>query len=184
MEFRHLAITLSVICYAVTAYGQVLSGKDENSERTQSSQQQRHDLDENLLKKAVQQASGFGELDTRYGTALYDLAAFYSAHHNYTQAASLYEQVLTIAEKVHGPQDQDVATVLDELARIFREQARYSEAQDLLQRALTIRERILGPQHPRTATILHDLAGVYSSQGDRKSTRLNSSHRCISYAVF
>src|SRR2546430_9974852 len=60
MEFRHLAITLSVICYAVTAYGQVLSGKDENSERTQSSQQQRHDLDENLLKKAVQQASGFG----------------------------------------------------------------------------------------------------------------------------
>src|SRR5438876_11484368 len=80
MEFRHLAITLSVICYAVTAYGQVLSGKDENSERTQSSQQQRHDLDENLLKKAVQQASGFGELDTRYGTALYDLAAFYSAH--------------------------------------------------------------------------------------------------------
>src|SRR5439155_1021601 len=65
MEFRHLAITLSVICYAVTAYGQVLSGKDENSERTQSSQQQRHDLDENLLKKAVQQASGFGELDTR-----------------------------------------------------------------------------------------------------------------------
>src|SRR5437879_12405884 len=26
--------------------------------------------------------------------------------------------------------------------------------------------------------------GAYSEWGDRKSTRLNSSHRCISYAVF
>src|SRR5437762_8608687 len=30
----------------------------------------------------------------------------------------------------------------------------------------------------------HPLAPESSGQGDRKSTRLNSSHRCISYAVF
>src|SRR5437764_2807531 len=29
-----------------------------------------------------------------------------------------------------------------------------------------------------------NLGQVLTSQGDRKSTRLNSSHRCISYAVF
>src|SRR5437762_7559448 len=29
-----------------------------------------------------------------------------------------------------------------------------------------------------------DLAGLVTRAGDRKSTRLNSSHRCISYAVF
>src|SRR5437762_7716304 len=32
--------------------------------------------------------------------------------------------------------------------------------------------------------LLSDLARALSSQRDRKSTRLNSSHRCISYAVF
>ena len=79
MEFRHVAITLSVIGYAVTAYGQASSSKGENSEKTQTFQQQRYDPDENVLKRAVQQASGFGELDTRYETALYELAAFYSA---------------------------------------------------------------------------------------------------------
>src|SRR5437763_3519727 len=35
-------------------------------------------------------------------------------------------------------------------------------------------------QNHRTAVI----GGLLSSQEDRKSTRLNSSHRCISYAVF
>ena len=102
MEFRHVAITLSVIGCAVTAYGQVSASKEENSEKTQTSQQQRNDPEENLLKKAVQQASGFGELDTRYETALYELAAFYSAHHNYPEAQSLYEHVLVIAEKARG----------------------------------------------------------------------------------
>src|SRR5437879_7753105 len=34
------------------------------------------------------------------------------------------------------------------------------------------------------AWILHMLNGVALAELDRKSTRLNSSHRCISYAVF
>ena len=75
MEFRYVAITLSLVGYAVTAYGQASSSKDENSEKTQTSQQQRGNPEENL-KRAVQQASGFGESDTRYETALYELAAF------------------------------------------------------------------------------------------------------------
>src|SRR5437762_10577201 len=36
-----------------------------------------------------------------------------------------------------------------------------------------------------TITILdNDVPGLVVEDGDRKSTRLNSSHRCISYAVF
>src|SRR5437762_6865550 len=33
-------------------------------------------------------------------------------------------------------------------------------------------------------TVLEGLEAVRKRPGDRKSTRLNSSHRCISYAVF
>src|SRR5256885_11683909 len=53
------------------------------------------------------------------------------------------------------------------------------------QRALAIYEKQLGPQNPHTAAGLNNLANLYRNQGkDRKSTRLNSSHLVISYAVF
>src|SRR5437763_11225444 len=35
-----------------------------------------------------------------------------------------------------------------------------------------------------TPNLCHDMHDCSVSTGDRKSTRLNSSHRCISYAVF
>src|SRR5437762_8782658 len=35
-----------------------------------------------------------------------------------------------------------------------------------------------------TRLLKHQLVGFYPGSIDRKSTRLNSSHRCISYAVF
>src|SRR5437879_10250366 len=55
----------------------------------------------------------------------------------------------------------------------------------VLQRRSDGRIGVLFPTNPTAAPFVH--AGTYEIPGpgqDRKSTRLNSSHRCISYAVF
>src|SRR5436189_2862286 len=57
---------------------------------------------------------------------------------------------------------------------LFRSQQRLQRFQ---RAALEIRQRVVAPE-PRF------LALVEPRKADRKSTRLNSSHRCISYAVF
>src|SRR3712207_8684523 len=41
-----------------------------------------------------------------------------------------------------------------------------------------------GPVEPRDGALLHELQLALGVGGDRKSTRLNSSHANISYAVF
>src|SRR5437763_12093608 len=42
----------------------------------------------------------------------------------------------------------------------------------------------LGPGRSRCGPLVHPLTRRQAHAVDRKSTRLNSSHRCISYAVF
>src|SRR5437879_2990778 len=49
--------------------------------------------------------------------------------------------------------------------------------------AKLLRQHMLGVSDPRQQTLLTDIPDL-AVAGDRKSTRLNSSHRCISYAVF
>src|SRR3989449_7110422 len=56
-----------------------------------------------------------------------------------------------------------------------------SERQDGLDRPLAER---LHPYHNRTAPVLKGPGDDLGRAGDRKSTRLNSSHGYISYAVF
>src|SRR5437764_9465723 len=46
------------------------------------------------------------------------------------------------------------------------------------------RKLVLHEFPPLGAAQRRQIAGGFPAGGDRKSTRLNSSHRCISYAVF
>src|SRR5437762_5447942 len=68
----------------------------------------------------------------------------------------------------------------------YQDQRRTEDAMALLEEVLEKRRKILGVEHPDTLTSMNNLASTYRDQGrtDRKSTRLNSSHRCSSYAVF
>src|SRR3712207_7855951 len=63
-----------------------------------------------------------------------------------------------------------------------------SEARAHFEAARVLWEASLGPGHPKVASALYNLGHVELRLGrvrpDRKSTRLNSSHANISYAVF
>ena len=66
------------------------------------------------------------------------------------QALDLYQQALTLCEKVLPPDHPDMAETLHDLAHFHQQQQRNEEARSLYQQALTIREQVFGPHHPRT----------------------------------
>src|SRR5437763_4744702 len=53
----------------------------------------------------------------------------------------------------------------------------FTNTVEALERCGRLLRRVSRPQRSKAST-------VFVKSGDRKSTRLNSSHRCISYAVF
>jgi Tetratricopeptide repeat len=54
-------------------------------------------------------------------------------------------RALATAEKVFGPDNQNVGISLGHLAALYRDQGRYAAAEPLLKRALAIAERARGP---------------------------------------
>jgi Tetratricopeptide repeat len=80
-----------------------------------------------------------------------------------TVARPLYERVLSIRERVLGPDHPDTATSLDDLATLLRNQGDPAAARPLFERALAIRERVLGPDHPDTVATRRALAELVDS---------------------
>jgi tetratricopeptide (TPR) repeat protein len=99
-----------------------------------------------------------GYLLTRAGWYLREQA-------QYTQAAPLLQQALTVVERSLGSDHSDLGDILDNLACLYWAQGRYEEAEPLLRRALTINEQALPPDHPDTAITLDNLAHLYLVQG-------------------
>jgi tetratricopeptide (TPR) repeat protein len=77
----------------------------------------------------------------------------------------LFEQALTIYERVLGNNHPDIASCLNNLAELYQAQGAYERALPLYERALALRERVLGNDHPSTATSLNSLAVLYANQG-------------------
>ena len=83
----------------------------------------------------------------------------------YREAIPIAEKVLTISEKVLGPEHPNTATSLNNLAELYRNMGAYDKAEPLYRRSLAIREKVLGPDHPDTAQSLNNLGLLYNSLG-------------------
>jgi len=78
----------------------------------------------------------------------------------YTQAAPLLQQALTMGEHSLGSDHSYLGVILNNLALLYRAQGRSEEAEPLLRRALTICEQALPPDHPDTAITLENYASL------------------------
>jgi tetratricopeptide (TPR) repeat protein len=90
----------------------------------------------------------------------------------YTQAAPLLQQALTIIERSLGSDHSYLGDILNCLAQLYRDQGRSEEAEPLFQRALVIREKALGLDHPNTGITLNNLANLNRAQGRYKEAEL------------
>jgi CHAT domain-containing protein len=144
------------------------------------------------LKQGIEEAEKFGSTDERLATSLHNLAILYHAQGRLAEATpryqralgiwetlakkhldqnhaaeteELYRRLLTVKEKIYGPEHLEVATSLDSLALMYMIQGRYAEAEPLYQRALATRKKVLGSDHLEVAMSLNNLAVVYLARG-------------------
>lgn len=96
---------------------------------------------------------------------LQNLANLYEAHRNIHNAEEALDKALKLAEKVFGPESNEVSFLLNQLASLYHGEARYGEAEPLYRRSLAIMESFVGREHPAVATRLNNLADLYSEQG-------------------
>ena len=97
--------------------------------------------------------------------ALVERAGKLQAEGKYGKAATIWRQVLAIAEQALGPNHPDVANSLNDLALLLKNQGQYAAAEPLYRRSLAIVKKALGPDHHNVATSLNNLAGLLSAQG-------------------
>ena len=83
----------------------------------------------------------------------------------YEEAIIKAKELVSIRERLSGPEHPDVAANLNNLAVLYVETGRYAEAEPLYKRALNIDEKSLGSEHPSTATELNNLADLYETTG-------------------
>ena len=83
----------------------------------------------------------------------------------YADALMIARRSLALAEKLYGPDHQDVAASLDDTASLYDKQGRYADAEPLYKRSLAIREKAWGPDHPDVGSSLDNLGMLYYRQG-------------------
>ena len=84
---------------------------------------------------------------------------------DFSEAATVCQRALELAERVSGPEHVRTADVLNKLAILYDDMGEYSKAEPLYQRSLKIRESKFGPDHLAVASSLNNMANLYRKMG-------------------
>ena len=137
----------------------------------------RRDAAEQSMKQALglhEEAARTGASPTAQVAHLYtllQLSGLYQQSDRYQEASVLMERVLSMMEKLVGPDHPNVATQLEVVASTYALLRRYTEAETLRKRAIAINERAYGREHANVALSLQGLGHLYRLQ-DRNEEAL------------
>jgi CHAT domain-containing protein/tetratricopeptide (TPR) repeat protein len=84
----------------------------------------------------------------------------------FAEAIPVAERLLSIIERLFGPDDVGVARLLNNLAGYYKETGNYAQAESSYLRSMAIVERKLGPTNAILAFPLSNLADLYRLMGD------------------
>ena len=98
---------------------------------------------------------------------LSDLSAAYAASGNFAKAQEVSQQVVTMIEKLHGPNYYLLEQPLTNLGNAYYQQERYAEAAAVQRRALAICERHYGMNTTKVALTAENLAVTLDNWGYR-----------------
>lgn len=84
----------------------------------------------------------------------------------FAEAIPVAERLLSIIERLFGPDDVGVARLLNNLAGYYKETGDYARSESRYLRSMAIVERKLGPTNAILAFPLSNLAALYHLMGD------------------
>ena len=88
-------------------------------------------------------------------------------------ARELFEQALTIAERVYGSDHPKVAVALNNLGLVLKDLGEFVGAKGNFERAITIDEKVYGSHHLELAPDVNNLGSVLLELGDLTGSRRN-----------
>ncbi len=101
---------------------------------------------------------------SRLPALLSNLAALHRRTDDFPACERTYRRALREAEKLHGPNHEEVAQIANDFGVALADTGRLDEAEDYHLRALATRERNFGGRHPEVAQSMADLAAVYAGR--------------------
>ncbi len=109
---------------------------------------------------ALEQAQADPNTDKIHARVLNDTGWCENELHRYSNAERHHRASLTLAMRIYGPENAEVAMSLINLATVFKEQGKYEAAETLVGRALAMRQKLLGLVHHDTAVAGDFLASL------------------------
>lgn len=98
--------------------------------------------------------------------AAYDAAKALAKQGDYAAAVRKYEEALALAQRLFGPDSEQVAKVTNDESLAYVNLLDYPHAEPLAKRTLEICEARYGPNHPEVSKRLSNLGRVYYKIGD------------------
>lgn len=180
MDSMRRALILSVVAMAVSGCTATVDPTDLSSVNTRADRKTAEPMEpyersralswlgryadaEIHARKAVELAKAeFGLNNPNTALRLRILARVYHAQQRFTEAESLFKQVLVIFEKTLRPDDPDIADVLNSLAEVYDAQDRVTDAESFYKRSMAVAEnsgKLISPN------LYNNLAAIYVKQG-------------------
>lgn len=123
------------------------------------------DPEEAKLVEALRRAEQPGAAEPGLLAALGALQRHLTERGRLPQALPLAQRALVLAERLHGPEHQQVAIVLNNLAELQRQLGQLPQALATHQRSLALHERLLGPDNVEVAVAANNLGLVLHAMG-------------------
>ncbi len=100
------------------------------------------------------------------GRLLNEVGLYWNNQGQLGEAEQALKRAIAIAEKVYGPDHQEVAIPASNIGQILKDQGDLVGALQYTQRALAIDEKIYGPDHPNVAIRVNNIGQILKDQGD------------------
>jgi hypothetical protein len=105
------------------------------------------------------------EEDVQRLAAAANLASALVGQGRHGEAATLYREVLSVQQRVMGPDHPGTLMTANNLASALSYQGKHAEAENMHREVLVVKGRVLGLEHPSTLMTDNNLASALSNQG-------------------